>query len=252
MWILDTALKQEVIDESYSDSMDMTGKPVTYKGHRAHKRFSVRQMEGHIQCTIRAVVIDISLKGCAVETHSPLTVGRNYSFHINNHEGLVDLGGRIAWCKLNRTQRQENGEVAAVYQAGIEFEGTLSDKGDRLMNFLEGSVEILLDRRIFGRFKVEDKSQTIQLNSSFPFVVKKLSASGLLIETEMRPAPNSILPLEIKLGTETFEAIGKVAHAGENGDAGEVGIEFVECEPESHALLERFIAEELDSPLSRN
>ncbi len=252
LWILDTALKQENIDESYGEDIS---EPMTKVAsfsraqHRRHKRWNVHHVEGQIQCTIRANVMDISLNGVAVETRSPLAVGRSYTFNLANADKKVDLIGRVAWCKLNRTERVSADEIAAIYRAGIEFDGTLSSAGDNLLSFLENSVEILLDRRIFGRFKVVDGERPIQLNSAFPFVVKKISASGMLIETEFQPELQTILPIEVKLGTKTFEASGKVIHTHEkpNSDLFELGIEFIECEKESNLILESFISNELDS-----
>ncbi|MCB1043982.1 MAG: PilZ domain-containing protein [Acidobacteria bacterium] len=252
LWILDAALQQEDIDESYSDLAVPQSKTQLRPRLRRHKRWSVHDVHGQIQCTIRAQVIDISLRGVSVETRSPLTVGRSYSFHLNNPGKQVNLMGRVAWCKLNRTERVAPDESAAIYRAGIEFNGMLSDSGDDLLGFLENSVEILLDRRIFGRFRVNGGEQTVRLDSSFPFIVKKLSSSGMLIETEYRPEVSIVLPFEIKLGPDSFEAIGKVVHVKEISDGGvaELGIEFIESEKDSQKVLEHFIVNELDTAVA--
>ena len=115
---------------------------------------------------------------------------------------------------------------------------------------MEKNVILDLKERIFGRLKVETASE-IDLETESKFLVKQLSASGMLIITELPPKPESIVELELQLNDHSFECTGRVVYAAEVDLVEEelryrVGVEFLRPRKEQLQILENFIRNELE------
>ena len=156
----------------------------------------------------------------------------------------------MKWCRLAGTEKRETGDVVPVYSAGIEFEDILTTTAEKLHLFMEKNVILDLKQRIFGRLKA-DSAGEIDLETESKFLVKQLSASGMLIITELPPKPESLVGLELQLNDETFECMGRVVYAAEVDLVEEelryrVGVEFVQPAKEQLQILENFIRNELE------
>jgi len=140
--------------------------------------------------------------------------------------------------------------VVPVYSAGIAFDDILTTTAEELHVFMEKNVILDLKERIFGRLKVETASE-IDLETDSKFLVKQLSASGMLIITELPPKPESIVELELQLNDHSFECTGRVVYAAEVDLVEEelryrVGVEFLRPRKEQLQILENFIRNELE------
>lgn len=217
---------------------------------RRYPRFPTDQVEGSFSYAVRASVDNLSLGGFAVRTSAQLQVGRKYNFRLGDGTDSVQLEGEVKWCRLAGTEKLETGDVVPVYSAGIEFEDILTTTAEKLHLFMEKNVILDLKQRIFGRLKVE-KDDEIDLETESKFLVKQLSASGMLIITELPPKPESIVELELQLNDHSFECMGRVVYAAEVDLVEEelryrVGIEFVRTSKDQLQILENFIRNELE------
>ncbi len=217
---------------------------------RRYPRFPTDEVQGSFSYSVKANVDNLSLGGFAVRTSAQLQVGRKYNFRLGEGSASVQLEGEVKWCRLAGTEKLDTGDVVPVYSAGIAFEDILTTNAEQLHQFMEKNVILDLKQRIFGRLKVESESE-IDLQTESKFLVKQLSASGMLIITELPPKPESIVGLELQLNDHSFECMGRVVYAAEVDLVEEelryrVGIEFVQSSKDQLRILESFIRNELE------
>jgi hypothetical protein len=217
---------------------------------RRYPRFPTDKVEGSFSYSVMASVDNLSLGGFAVHTSAQLQVGRRYNFRLGDGPDGVQLKGEVKWCRLAGTKKLDTGDVVPVYSAGIAFEDILTTTAEKLHLFMEKNVILDLKQRIFGRLKAETAGE-IALQTESKFLVKQLSASGMLIITELPPKPESIVRLEVQLNEQVFECGGRVVYVAEvDLEEGElcyrVGVEFVQPSKEQLQILESFIRNELE------
>jgi hypothetical protein len=217
---------------------------------RRYPRFSTDEVQGSFSYSVKANVDNLSLGGFAVRTSTQLQVGRKYNFRLGEGPDSVQLEGKVKWCRLAGTEKRAKGDVVPVYSAGIAFEDILTTTAEKLHLFMEKNVILDLKQRIFGRLKVEARDE-IDLETESKFLVKQLSASGMLIITELPPKPESVVELELQLNGQTFESLGRVVYSAEldlveNELRYRVGVEFVKPGKDQLRILENFIRNELE------
>lgn len=217
---------------------------------RRYPRFPTDEVEGSFSYSVKANVDNLSLGGFAVRTSTQLQVGRKYKFRLGEGPDSVQLDGEVKWCRLAGTEKLDTGDVIPVYAAGIAFEDILTSTAEQLHQFMEKNVILDLKQRIFGRLKVDHRDE-IDLETESKFLVKQLSAAGMLIITELPPKPESIVELELQLNDQTFEGRGRVVYAAEVDLVEKelryrVGVEFVQLSKQQLQVLEDFIRNELE------
>ena len=214
---------------------------------RAFERQPVESVHGIFLSSIDARVVNVSLDGIAVETHHYLQVGREYSLELHRGDDALSLQGKVVWCSLVRTTKEEQEEILPVYRAGIHLKEVLSDTASDLYQFLEENAVIRLEKRVFGRFKTKsDESADVQYEARF--AVKMISQSGMSIQTDIVPEFESVVELQMQLDGKLFQTSGRIVHVqrlekreGEDRPRVEVGIEFVDLGAASRQVLEQFI-----------
>jgi len=93
-------------------------------------------------------------------------------------------------------------------------------------------------------------TEPVDLDTEYPFVVKTISASGLLLETDTAPPEGAIFDLEVDLHGVVLRTRGRIVHSREvtdpkTGRVTQIGVEFIEsAEPDRNAI-EDFIAQQL-------
>lgn len=216
---------------------------------RRNPRYPVRDVEGTLLFNIQARILNLSLTGMAVETGTSMRVGRTYSLTLRHGSESLRLAGEVAWCQLRRTRKTHGGDTAPVYEAGIHFEGMLSDRAKQLLHLLEESAIISLETRIAGRFQIAD-GQPVRMESEQDFLVTQVSASGLQIATEVAPEQDALYTLDLRLPKKTVRTECRVAsvrsvEAPEARTSYHVGLEFSGMSAEDRKALETFIVDEL-------
>ena len=166
----------------------------------------------------------------AVETQSHLQFGRAYSLKLSGSSDELELTGTVAWSALRRTAKNDDQEIVPVYRAGLEFEALSSEVSQRLWNLIQEHAVVNLEDSVLGRFQVELPSRS-QLGASYDFSVRRLSLSGMLIETDFEPRLDSSFQLQLQLGPMAWRTRARVASLphGEEPDEGrlvQVGLEF--------------------------
>lgn len=213
---------------------------------RRHHRYDVDGLKGTLQFSANVRIVNISAGGMQVETTSHLNVGRRYTFKLCRDTDSVRIGGAVAWCVLKGGEKLADGEVAPSFVAGIAFDETLTGLGRELVEFIDQSVVIDVQRRLFGRFAV-DGDATAVADVDHEFEVVRLSLSGMLIRTDFAPALESSFPVQIEVGDGVLRAGGRVAYVEPKGEGEpvDVGVEFVDLEDVDRAMLRDYIESEL-------
>jgi c-di-GMP-binding flagellar brake protein YcgR len=212
---------------------------------RRFPRYEVTGLAGRLVVPIQIRVINISLGGMALETHNYLQFGRAYTLRLGQDERGLSLTGTVAWCALRHTVRNEQGEVLPVYRAGLKFEALSGDRSRELWELIRQHALVEMEDSVLGRFKVSLPGQT-RMGSSYDFAVRKLSLTGLLIETDYEPDLDSRFDLQIQLGSRRWASRARVASIPQLGRRSEglltqIGLEFCDLEPDERSHLRSFI-----------
>lgn len=217
---------------------------------RHFKRYELKEVTGCLLYTMDIKVLDMSVQGMKVESSRRLDVGRKYSIKIGQGNDLVKLIGSVVWCTLLRTRSTVVGEFIPVYQAGVEFDGMLSEKAGELLDFLKHNAVIKLEDRIFGRFKC-NLDEPVNLDCEYDFLVKQISLSGMLIESEIIPDVDSLFNMELKTAGDGIPVKGRVVYVDTIKDVPDcklanIGIEFMDLSASALKVLAGFIKDELN------
>jgi len=217
---------------------------------RRSPRYTVEGVQGILHVSTGAKILNMSLTGMAVEADLQVRVGRSYSLTLKHGADFaLTLSGTAVWCHLRSLRKTEDGEAKSVYHAGFRFDDTLTQKALDLTHFLEATAVIAVEQRISGRFKLKF-AKPVDLDTAYQFIVKTISASGVLIETDMPATVGTVFDMEMSLQGATLEARGRVAHSRDvlearRGRVSLLGIEFVRMSDKDRRALEDYIAGQL-------
>lgn len=219
---------------------------------RRSARVRIPDTHGNLIVSLDGKVLDISVAGMAIETHSRLAPHHRISLRLRKGPELLELAGRVVWCFLQGTRANERGETVPVYRAGIEFSDVLSDLARDLLGFLEAHAIVTLETRIFGRFRLEESS--VAVSSSAEFEVRTLSLHGMAVETALPIEAPAQCEVELKIPPEPLLARARVVSdraqpLGPNRF--EVAIEFLDLPDGERQRLSDLIRSELDSGLAQ-
>lgn len=217
---------------------------------RRFRRYEVHDLYGSLLFRVDVTVLNLSLAGMAVETNRQLKLGKVYSMRFGEGDAVLDLDGTVKWCHLVGTQAGTGGDTRTVYHAGLAFEGTLTEKSQRLLEFMQDHVILALAKRVIGRFKVKAGS-AVALAARYDFEVQKLSLSGMLVKTRLLPELDSSFDMELRIAGSSLDVAGRVAFVervgGTDADPESLlGIEFLDLDEPRIQALKAFIAEELE------
>jgi len=222
---------------------------------RRYPRYEVAGLGGHLVVPIHIRVINVGLGGMALETNSYLQFGRAYTLKLEGGGQSLSLTGTVAWCSLRETTRSPEGEIWPVYRAGLKFDALSGEHSRELWDLIRRHALVEIEDSVLGRFKVELPADA-RMGSSYDFAVRKLSLSGLLIETDYEPELDTRFDLQIQLGQSRWGTRARVASIPRPGRRSEgvlaqVGLEFCNLDRGRISQLRSFIDTRLrDSSIS--
>jgi len=212
---------------------------------RKHKRYTVDGIQGNVLYPADLEILNISIEGAAIETTKWLDLNREYTLKVKYKDIVLNLRGRIVWAVLTSKGKKGSGEVIPVYRAGVRFTDTLSEKTTMLINFIEENKIRTLEKRLVGvRFKVATPQDT-KIDYPYKYEVKKMSLSGMLVETEYALDLNSNYDIELFLADNVLNVIGRIAYCekidSDDGTKYNIGIEFAEVSDNDRGTLQEFL-----------
>jgi hypothetical protein len=212
---------------------------------RKHKRYIVDGIQGNVLYPADLEVLNLSIDGAAIETTKWLDLNREYTLKIKYKDVVLNLRGRVVWAILTSKKKRGSDKVIPVYRAGVRFTDTLSEKTTMLINFIEENKIRTLEKRLVGvRFKIAN-TQNVQIDYPYKYEVKKMSLSGMLVETEYVLDINSNYDMELFLNENVLNILGRVAYC-EKFDSNDVikyniGMEFVGMSDNDRGILKEFL-----------
>lgn len=212
---------------------------------RRYKRYIVDGIHGNVLYLSDLNVLNISIDGAAIETTKRLDVNREYTFKITYKDTALNLRGRVVWALLSYKERSGSEQIIPVYRAGIMFTETLSEKANTLLSFIEENKIKTLEKRLGGvRFKIANSGK-VKINYPYKYEVKKMSLSGMLIETEYPLDLNSHYDIELYLNAHILNIVGRIAHCekidSHNVTKFSIGIEFIKIAENDIKILKDFL-----------
>ena len=211
---------------------------------RTDKRYAVEGVRGNVHCLSDLNVINISIDGAAIETTNRLEVNGEYRFRIDYKGAPLSVNGFVTWSKLTRSEKRRSGELIPIYKAGVKFIGIMEKKADTLMNFIEENKVKTPERRSGVRYKLV-ASDNIKVAYPYGFDLKKISISGMEIETEHPLDPDSTHDMEFWLNEGTVNMNGRIVTCveipSETLTKYKMGVEFIEISDEDRELLKHFL-----------
>ena len=214
---------------------------------RRSPRYAVHGVRGWLTLHSEARVLNLSLTGMSVETVHPLEVGKGYTIRLAHGDLDLRLGGTAVRSRLRGTRKHgpgAGGDAVPVYESGIRFDDALGDKAELLHRLLGAGTEVSLERRITGRFEL-GLPESVRLRRDYQFEVLKISATGMLIETELAPRLDSVFEIGVALGGEELRSACRVAFVEPAaGGRHHLGVEFRDVSAADRRRLEEFLARE--------
>ncbi len=211
---------------------------------RRNKRYAVEGVSGNVLYTSDVEVLNISTEGAAIETKRRLELKREYVFKIKYRGTSLDIKGKVAWANLILREDKEANTTMPIYRAGITFTNIMKDQATLLQNFIEEHKVSISKQRLRGvRFQISH-SDDIKIDVPHEYKVKKISLSGMLIETDYPLALESQYYIELFLNEQLLRVLGRVAYCqniNNNKSQHAIGIEFISLTDKDKDILSKFL-----------
>ncbi len=213
--------------------------------NRRNKRYIVEEIQGNVLYTSDLELLNISIDGAAIETTKRLELNREYTFKIMYKDTFLNLRGRVVWAILLSKEKKNSKAVIPIYRAGIRFTDVLSEKANMLLDFIEENKIQAVENRLGGeRFKIANP-RNIKIDLPHKYNLKKISLSGMLVETEYPLDLNSHYDIELFLNETVMNIVGRVANCRRNdsdeGNKYDIGIEFIEISDNDKEFLKNYL-----------
>lgn len=221
----------------------------TRRERRLRRRHGLEDVEGSLLFSYQCRVLNLSATGMAVESATPLAPGRRYKLKISHGERTIPLSGTVAWCRLQGTRRNEQGDSVPVYAAGIELGDELPEKAREIRPLLEAQGVIQLERRLSGH--LVPRGAAGEDAPPATVVVRSLSRSGLVVDAPFFPEKGDLLDLWIGLdeggGLPLTGRVRRVRSASPRDGQpwAELTVEYADMSPADGNRLDRLIRDEL-------
>lgn len=191
-------------------------------------------------------VVDISAHGLGLECHDALPPTRGYRFTLRDTGRELKLKGRTVWNRLTETRRTDSGDVVPVYRAGVRFEDSSPTQEVKLREFISQSGARPVGNRRVPRYRPTRESPVV-VSCESGFVVRAISESGALLETDSVVPRASSLSLSLQLPSGAIEVEGRlVSTSRETDETGEpctrLAVEFQDLTPEGHRKIGTLVA----------
>ncbi|OGW54298.1 MAG: hypothetical protein A2Y81_07795 [Nitrospirae bacterium RBG_13_43_8] len=212
---------------------------------RRNKRYNAAGVRGNVRFLADLKLVNISIDGAAIETSKRLDLNREYKFMIDYKGTPLEARGLVVWSQLVQAEKTKEGDVVPIYRSGVKFLDILDEKTIGLMNFIDDNRVRTPERRLGGvRCKIATH-QNITVGHPYEYLVKKISLSGMEIETEHALDPESRHEMELTLDDKVLTITGRVVTcakvSSEKTVKYDMGVEFLEMPADVRALLSHFI-----------
>ena len=213
--------------------------------NRKYRRYVIEGINGNVLNITDLEILNISIDGASIETPRRLELNREYTFKIKSRDNFINLRGRVVWAVLVSKEEKGSSRTVPVYRVGIKFTETLSEKANMLLDFIEKNRIKTREQRLGGvRFKIAGGDK-IKVACPYGYRVKKISLSGMSIETEYPLDLNSSYPVELVIRDRKLSLAGRVVDCEKNVSEGgvkyNIDMKFLIIEDTDRELLKDFL-----------
>ncbi len=214
---------------------------------RRHKRFKLdlAELDGKMFLIDDVEVLDISLGGLSLRTSKALNVGKEYLITLLAQGKSIEIKGIVRESSPAGTEKLTNGETVQIHTAHIRFKDGQTPKILAILASLQHlgkeDAPAADERRLHVRCRFTMPLDTV-LSHSPIFSVKKISLSGMLIQSDQMLKANSVIPMNISINGGTIHIRGRIITCEKkfNGHAMyELGVAFMELTESDKAILKR-------------
>jgi hypothetical protein len=221
------------------------------KERRRSPRYAVQDLRGVVQFSVEARLLDVSLTGAALELAAPIRVGKTYGLKLRGGGSVVRMSGTGVWCRPAAGRPGERSQAPALYHAGLRFDDVLDPRAEQVLAMVRDSAVVSFGRRVSARFRLETP-RPVDVHAEHQFEVRKLSASGMLIETDLGAELDSIVEVDLQLDGAPLRTRGRIAYIVADSGGGEagagvhyrLGVEFTRLSAANRRRLEAFLAQQ--------
>lgn len=209
---------------------------------RNHNRYVVDDLCGSM-LSQDVTIANISFDGIQIKTTKRLNPGREYKLKIKHKTAAIMIKAEVAWCTLSGSYMMEGGEQTPLYTAGLRFIENIDQKTEALRKFIEESRQKKPDRRLSGARCRLAGEHTAEIEVEY--TIKKVSKSGMLVETDEPLDLESSLHTTLMLDSKFIEVQCRVVNCNKNVETGKmlIGLEFLELSEDGKESLHSFIDE---------
>jgi hypothetical protein len=226
---------------------------------RLYKRFFVDMMDihGRIMFSSNVKILNISVGGVLLKTNRRLNIGTSYLLRIEGAGKMINITGIVIRSELIESQKDSRGEVVPIYTAGMKFTNLTSEKIREISDLIKAHIIEYQQQDVSDMFRISDLRLYVRFHISNPdkasvhyhdsYKVKKISFSGMLIESSHPLEIEDKLPMEMTLPEkESVQFNGRVANCrlanGTEADKYDVGVEFIDISQRNKQILSTFIS----------
>jgi hypothetical protein len=218
---------------------------------RRHKRYKLDLVEvgGNMLLIDNVEILNMSFGGVSLKTDRALNIGKTYLITLAAKGESITVKGIVVRSALSGTEERSGDESAMLYSVSMKFAEGQTEKIANVLHAIEqdskAETPVTADRRLSVRFHITMPLNAV-LSHSAQFRVKKISLSGMLIQSDQALALNSIIPMGLSLTAEDrVNFRGRVASCNRTFDEGsapyDVGVEFSGLTDKDRTLLAAFI-----------
>lgn len=222
-----------------------------------HKRFKLDlvELDGKMLLIDDVEIIDISLGGVSLKVGRPLNIGKEYLITIAEKGKRIEVKGIVVHCTSGETAEQAIGGHLTSHTARIKFKDGQTVTIAGLLNSVQPqkkeAAPVTPERRLHVRFFCTIPLDTV-LSHSAHFRIKKITPSGMFIQSEQALEINSLIPMNISLNAEDpINLSGRIVSCQMSKDTArglyEIEVEFTNLTDKDRKLLKSLV-EEMPGP----
>lgn len=215
---------------------------------RLRRRHGLEDVRGSLLFSYQCRIVNLSAGGLAVESAAPLATGRSYTLKVDHDGRQIPLSGTVAWCRLQGTRKDQEGDSVPVYAAGIELGEDSRSRGLEVLPLLAERGVIQLERRLSGHLVPRGTSGEDAPPATV--VVRRVSRSGLVVDAPFSPDPGDVLDLWIGLeegGLALTARVRRVRPASPRDGKrwSEITVDYADVAAADRERLDRLLRDEL-------
>jgi hypothetical protein len=217
---------------------------------RRSPRFTVQHVHGRLVFQAAARLLALGPAGATLELEAPVRVGKELTLTLSGDGTVRRAAVVVTGCEAAGTRDDAGGEPVEHFTAEVRWAEPDPDADPiaELLEPFEGETSATLGEERHARLRLA-APRPVDLAAVHPLEVRKISRSGMLVDTDLEAELDSQIDLDVGLDGERLDTSGRVAYvielpleAAENGRRYRLGIEFVGLGAAGRATLDAFLA----------